>query len=359
MPGSWSKPRWSSCAPMANWLDSLQTGCRFTRAKKGTNMGEKMRWGILSTANIGRRVIPAIHASRNGEAAAVGSRSLASAQAFAAEQNIPRAHGSYADLLADPDIDAIYIPLPNSLHAEWSIQCAQAGIPTLCEKPFASDAAEAQSILDAFAKRDVLLAEAFMYRFHPQHEKVKQIIADGGIGEMQFISSAFTFLISDAANIRLSKPLAGGALMDVGCYCVNLMRFMTGEEPSQATASQSIGAESGVDEALAGALHFPGGTIGNFHCGLRAYREHSYTIKGTAGMIRVPTSFVPDKRAETIVQHWRGDDYSEHRVPPVDHYQLMVEDFADALLGGRAPRFSAQDAVANMRVIDKLLGRGG
>ena len=321
-------------------------------------MSAVVRWGILSTANIGRRVIPAIHAAQNSVVAAVGSRSLASAQAFAAEQRIPRAHGCYEDLLADPDIDAIYIPLPNSLHAKWSIQCAQAGIPTLCEKPFASDAAEAQSIVDAFAERDILLAEAFMYRFHPQHKKVKQIIAEGGIGEAQIISSAFTFPISDATNIRLSKPLAGGALMDVGCYCVNLMRFMTGEEPSQASASQRIGRSSGVDEALAGALLFPSGVIGNFHCGLRAHREHSYTIKGTQGMIRVPSSFVPDKTAETVVQHWRGADYSEHRIPAVDHYQLMIEDFADALLQARAPCFPADDAVANMRVIDKLLARG-
>ena len=322
-------------------------------------MGDMVRWGILSTANIGRRVIPAIHASRNGVVVAVGSRSLAGAQAFAAEQHIPRAHGSYEDLLADPDIDAIYIPLPNSLHAEWSIKCARAGIPTLCEKPFASDAAEAQSIVAAFEEQAVLLAEAFMYRFHPQHKKVKQIIAEGGIGDMQIISSAFTFPISDAANIRLSKPLAGGALMDVGCYCVNLMRFITGEEPSQTTASKRIGQATSVDEALAGALQFPSGVVGSFHCGLRAWREHSYTIKGTEGMIRVPASFVPDKNAATSVQHWLGDDYTEHRIPPVDQYQLMVEDFADALLGGRAPRFPASDAVANMAVIDQLLERVG
>jgi len=191
-------------------------------------MSGKVRWGILSTANIGRRVIPAIHAARNSEVVAVGSRSLGAAEAFAAEQNIPRAYGSYEELLADSAIDAIYLPLPNSMHAEWSIRCAAAGLPTLCEKPFASDAAEAQSIVDAFARHDVLLAEAFMYRFHPQHAKAQDIVAAGGIGDLQIINSSFTFPIRDAANIRLSKPLAGGALMDVGCYCVNLMRFMTG-----------------------------------------------------------------------------------------------------------------------------------
>ncbi len=320
-------------------------------------MSEKIRWGILSTANIGRRVIPAIHAAHNSEVLAVGSRSLAAARAFAAEQNIPRAYGSYEDLLADSALDAIYLPLPNSMHAEWSIKCAEAGIPTLCEKPFASDAPEAQSIVDAFARHDVLLAEAFMYRFHPQHAKVKEIIAAGGIGDLQLINSSFTFPISDEANIRLSKPLAGGALMDVGCYCVNLMRFMTGEEPSQVRASARIGATTGVDEVLAGTLAFPSGIIGHFDCGLRAFRQHSYTLKGSAGMLVVPTSFVPDKAAPTVVEHWQGDTCQKHSIPATDHYQLMVEDFADALIQGRPPRFAPSDAVSNMRVVDALLAQ--
>ena len=320
-------------------------------------MTDKVRWGILSTANIGRRVIPAIHASSNGVVAAVCSRSLERAQAFAAEQDIPRALGSYEALIADTEIDAIYNPLPNSMHAEWSIKCAEAGVPTLCEKPFASDAAEAQSIVDAFEKHDVLLAEAFMYRFHPQHAKVKEIVAAGGIGELRIINSSFTFAISDEANIRLSKALAGGALMDVGCYCVNLMRFMTGEEPARVTASGRIGETTGVDEALAATFEFPSGVIGHFDCGLRAYRQHSYMLKGSEGMIVVPTSFVPDKSADTSVQHWQGDDYSEHIIPATDHYRLMAEDFADALINKRAPRFPATDAVQNMVVVDELLAQ--
>ncbi len=320
-------------------------------------MSDKVRWGILSSANIGRRVIPAIHASRNGVVAAVCSRSLERAREFAAEQNIPRAYGSYEELLADNEIDAIYNPLPNSMHAEWSIKCAEAGIPTLCEKPFASDAPEAQSIVDAFEKHDVVLAEAFMYRFHPQHAKVKEIVGAGGIGDLQLISSSFTFPISNAANIRLSKELAGGALMDVGCYCVNLMRFMTGEEPEGVTARGQIGKETGVDEVLIGTLEFTSGVIGHFECGLRAFRQHAYTLKGTAGMITVPTSFVPDKAADTFVKHWQGESYTEHTIPAIDHYQLMVEDFADALISGRPPRFAPSDAVRNMVVVDRLLAQ--
>ncbi len=318
-------------------------------------MTEKIRWGILSTARIGRHVIPAIHASHNGEVAAVASRSLERAQAWADLQGIPRAYGSYEALLADNDIDAIYNPLPNSMHAEWSIRCAEAGLPTLSEKPFASNASEAQSIVDAFETQDLPLAEAFMYRFHPQQDKVKAILAAGGIGELQIINSSFTFPIASESNIRLSKALAGGALMDVGCYCVNLMRYMTGEEPMRVTAAAHIGGGSGVDETLAATLEFPAGVFGHFDCGLRSFGQHSYTLKGAEGMIVVPQSFVIGKASAGIIRHWQGDSYSEHIIPAVDQYQLMVEDFADALLKGRPPRFAPADAVANMLVVDKLL----
>ncbi len=320
-------------------------------------MPDKVRWGILSTANIGRKVIPAIHESRNGIVAAVASRSLERAREFAAEQNIPIVYGSYEELIESDEVDAIYNPLPNSMHAEWSIKCARAGKATLCEKPFASDAAEAQTIVDAFASQDVLLAEAFMYRFHPQHAKVKSILAEGGIGDLKIINSSFTFYISDEANIRLSKALAGGGLMDVGCYCVNLMRFITGEEPETATAVGNIGPRTGVDEILAANLKFPSGVIGHFDCGLRAHRQQSYRLKGATGSIVVASSFTPDKQKDTIVQHWRGDQLTEHVIPPIDHYQLMVEDFADALLTRRPPRFPPSDAVRNMEVVDKLLAQ--
>ena len=319
-------------------------------------MTDKIRWGIISTANIGRKkVIPAIKASSNGEVVAVASRSIESAQKFAQEEGIPTAYGSYEELIADPNIDAIYNPLPNSLHAEWSIKCAEAGKPTLCEKPFASDATEAQTIVDAFEQHNILLAEAFMYRFHPQHAKVKEIIANGGIGDLRVINTSFTFPISDEGNIRLSKTLAGGGLMDVGCYCVNLMRFMTGEEPNTVLATANIGSITGVDEILAGVMQFPSGVIGHFHCGLRAHGENQYILKGKKGKIVVPVSFVPSNDADTLVQHWQGSDYTEHTIPAIDQYKLMVEDFNDALINSRPPRFMPSDAVKNMVVTDKML----
>ncbi len=321
-------------------------------------MSKKIRWGVLSTANIGRkRVIPAIQASSNGEVFAVASRDADRARDFADSLDIPTAYGDYASLIADPDVDAIYNPLPNSQHAEWSIRCAQAGKPTLCEKPLARNAEEAQQMVDAFAEHGVLFAEAFMYRFHPQTQRVKTMLDDGAIGELHTIDATFTFSLRDESNIRLSRELAGGSVMDVGCYCINMMRLMTGEEPQHGEAVMEVGPSTGVDERLAGVLQFPAGVIGHFDSSLRSYRTHRYELRGSGGRIVVDEGFVMDSSKPTVIRHWHGTDfYGEVRIPPADHYQLMVEDFADALLNDRAPRFSPADAVANMRVIDLLLG---
>ncbi|MCB9450922.1 MAG: Gfo/Idh/MocA family oxidoreductase [Anaerolineaceae bacterium] len=319
-------------------------------------MTDPIRWGILSTANIGRkRVIPAMKLARNGVVAAVASRSLDKAEAFAASNGIPKAYGSYEELLADPEIDAIYNPLPNSEHATWSIACAEAGKPTLCEKPLASDAADAQRMVDAFNERGVPFAEAFMYRFHPQTTRVKELVDSGAVGEVTTMQASFSFPITSEANIRLNSSLAGGALMDVGCYCVNVMRLMTGEEPVDVTARAQFGEPSGVDETLAGILVFPSGVIGHFDCGLRSYRTPNYEIRGTEGRILVESGFVMEPNEQPVIRHWHGSDYQEIVMPAVNHYTLMAEDFADALLNDRPPRFPGQDGVENMHVIDRLL----
>lgn len=319
-------------------------------------MTSKIRWGVLSTAGIGkRRVIPAMKLTNNGVVAAVASRDLARAQAFAAELGIPKAYGSYEELIADPDIDAIYNPLPNSQHAKWSILCAEAGKPVLCEKPLASFATEAQKMVDAFTSRGVLFAEGFMYRFHPQAVKVKELVDSGAIGTFNTISATFCFKIADESNIRLSKELSGGSLMDVGCYCINVMRFMTGEEPVAAKAIADFGARTGVDERLVGLLQFPSGVMGHFDCGLRQQWTHTYELRGTEGRIQVEKGFTVQPNETPIIRLWRGDQYEEITMPAVNHYTLMAEDFADALLNKRLPRFSGQDGVANMKVIDMLL----
>lgn len=319
-------------------------------------MSQKIRWGILSTASIGyRRFVPAAQASRNGEVTAVASRDLGKAQTYASERGIPKAYGSYEELIADPDIDAIYIPLPNSEHAPWGIRCAEAGKPVLCEKPLAASAAEAQTMVDAFAARGVLLVEGFMYRFHPQTVKVKELVAAGAVGEVMTLQAAFTFQIRGEDNIRLNKSLSGGSLMDVGCYCVNVMRLLTGEEPDRATAIARVGLQSGVDEKLSGVLGFPSGIVGHFDCGLRTYRTHTYEVRGTEGRILVEKGFTMEPDDEPVIRCWRGDDYEEIKIAPANHFSLMAEDFADALLESRPPRFPAQDAVHNMRAIEMLL----
>jgi predicted dehydrogenase len=319
-------------------------------------MNDRIRWGVISTANIGKkRVIPAIQKSNNGDMVAVASRSIGKAKAFAEEMGIPIAYGSYEDLINDPNIDAIYNPLPNSAHAEWSIKCAKAGKPVLCEKPLASDVDEAQKMVDVFAEQKVLFAEAFMYRFHPQTQRVKAMLRDGAIGEVQLIKASFTFPVGNENDVRLQASLAGGGVKDVGCYCINIMRFLTDEEPISARALARFGGETGVDEALIGILSFPSGVLGHFDCGLRQYREDSYEIRGTKGRIVVPMAFgVPTD--EDLTFHWYNEEgESDITIYASDHYTLMVEDFADALLHNRPPRFHPQDGVENMRVVDALL----
>lgn len=332
-----------------------------SRVQKGdTRMTDKIRWGILSTANIGRkRVVPAMQLCKHGVVAAVASRNVEAAREYANELKIPKAYGSYEALLADPDIDAIYNPLPNSMHAEWSIKCAEAGKPTLCEKPLASDAAEAQTMVDAFAARGVPFAEAFMYRFHPQTGLVKQLLDDGAIGELVMVNAAFSFRIREEDNIRLSKALAGGALMDVGCYCVNVTRLMAGAEPISVKAMQRTGVVSGVDEVLTGVMAFESGVLAHFGCSLRANFTHTYQLRGTTGKILVEEGFVvpPDHPSTVRVTETNAagaETTREIRVAPANSYTLMADDFAQALIDGRAPRWKPQDGVENMRVIDQL-----
>jgi predicted dehydrogenase len=315
---------------------------------------EQVRWGILSTANIGKkRVIPAIHQSSNGVVAAVASRDLSRAQTFAEENNIPRAYGSYDELLADPNIDAVYNPLPNHLHAPLTIAAARAGKAVLCEKPLALDSIEAQTMVDACAEAGVMFAEAAMYRFHPLTARVKQLVDDGAIGAVRVIRGAFTFPIASDSDIRLDRSMGGGALYDVGFYPVSMMRLITGEEPDRASAAALWG-PTDVDLTLVAALGFPSGVVGHFDCGFRAVFNTSCEIRGDGGRIVVEKWFVSEPDEQKRIELWREGDHTTIPIPPANHYVLMVEDFADAMLQGRAPKFPPQDAVQTMRVIDRL-----
>ncbi len=322
-------------------------------------MADKIRWGVIGTANIAREaVIPAIRASRNGVVLGVASRDARRGRDYADSLGIERAYASYEELLADPEIDAVYNPLPNDGHAPWSIAAAKAGKPTLCEKPLALDARQAQQMVDAFRAEGVLLAEAFMYRYHPQHQQIRKLLADGAIGALKLIDTCFTYsmAMSVTDNVRLKPELGGGGLLDVGCYCVNACRMIVGEEPDYVTGQAVLGEASRVDESFVGTLHFPGGVLAHFDCGMRSNFRDQYTLIGPEGTITAVQAFRPPEDGPTsiVVRHGKAEPQTLV-APTANQYQLMVEDFGDAVRQGRKVTYDPADSVRNMRVLDALL----
>ncbi|MCB0044954.1 MAG: Gfo/Idh/MocA family oxidoreductase [Caldilineaceae bacterium] len=317
-------------------------------------MATALRWGVLSTANIGRAaVIPAIQQSHNGEMVAVASRTIAAAQEFAGRMNIPRYFGSYEALLASDEVDAVYIPLPNSLHKEWSIRTAQAGKHILCEKPLALTAAECEEMAAAAAANGVYLMEAFMYRFHPRIVRVQELLDANAIGAQRFIYATFTFRLTDEKNIRFQSNLGGGALMDVGCYCVNAARTLAGREPCQVQAN-AVWHKTGVDSRLAGLLDFGDGLIAQFDCALTMARREAFQVAGDDGYLEVADAFLPGTKDVIIVERHGRDAPIVHPVTGVDEYRRMVEHFSDSVLHQRPLQYDAAEAAANMRVIEAL-----
>ncbi|MDA0313327.1 MAG: Gfo/Idh/MocA family oxidoreductase [Gemmatimonadetes bacterium] len=313
-----------------------------------------LRWGVMSTANIGRAAVnPAIQASSNGTLVAVASRDATRAADFASLHGIPRHHGSYEALLEDPDVDAVYIPLPNSMHRDWTIRAAQAGKHILCEKPLALSASECLEMQAAAGENNVRLMEAFMYRFHPRTQRVIEMVREGVIGDIRAIRSAFTFRLTRPDNIRLDAGLGGGALMDVGCYCVNVSRTIAGTEPVEVQAFARW-ADSGVDDQLTGVLRFDDDLTAHFDCSLTTERCEMFEVGGTAGHLRIPGAFLPGTADASIHEHRGRNGETEHVVPGADEYLLMVEHFADAVLSGGALHYGAEEAAANMRTIEAL-----
>lgn len=316
---------------------------------------ESIGWGVLSSAQIGlNTVIPAIQASGNGRVVAIGTPHADRIREKAAGLGIDRVHGSYEAVLADPDVRAIYNPLPNSMHAEWTIRATEAGKHVLCEKPLALTVAEGERMIDACRTAGVWLMEAFMYRFHPQHARARQWIADGAIGPVRLVRSAFTFFLdpSQKANIRFSKALWGGSLMDVGCYCVNSSRWYFEAEPLAVSASAEISREFGVDTTMAAILEFPTGRS-QFVSSLEMASQPQLEIVGERGRIEIPQAFVPGP-GETRIRLIRGGNAEEAIIPGVDQYRLQVENFAEAVLRGTPPALPPEDAIANTRVIEAL-----
>jgi xylose dehydrogenase (NAD/NADP) len=315
---------------------------------------KRLGWGVIGTANIGRAaVIPAIQASTNGELLAVASRDATRAADFAAGLAIPKSYGSYEALLDDAQIDVVYVPLPNSLHREWAIKAAEKGKHVLCEKPLALNATQCEDMHAAAEAHGVRLMEAFMYRFHPRIEKVLDMVRDGAVGELRLIHSAFTFRLTRPDNIRLQPELGGGALMDVGCYCVNISRTAAGREPVEVQAYARWGA-SGVDEQLVGTLRFDDGLLAQFDCALTMERREECHLAGTDAYLMLPSAFLPGTADLTILEHRGRREVTTHTVKGVDEYRLMVEHFADCVLNDRPLRYDALEAARSMRVIEAL-----
>jgi xylose dehydrogenase (NAD/NADP) len=313
-----------------------------------------LRWGVISTANIGRKALNrAIQASSNGELLAVASRDEGRARAFAEETGIPTALGSYEALLEDDRIDAVYNPLPNSLHKEWTIRAAEKGKHVLCEKPLALNAEECSEMEAAASANGVKLMEAFMYRFHPRTERALELVRSGAVGELKQIRSSFTFLLTRPDDIRWASELGGGALMDVGCYCVNVSRTVAGREPVEVRAMANFHS-LGVDAQMAGSLRFDDGLLAHFDCALTMERTDVYHILGSEGHLRVQNAFLPGTDDATIERFDLENNLTNLTLPGADQYQLMVEHFADCVLNDRPLRYTAEEAALNMRVIEAL-----
>ena len=323
-------------------------------------MAGTIRWGVLGgTSWIARdAIMPGIRKSRNGKLAATASRDPdAALRRYGAEDGVRIL--SYDDLLADPAIDAIYIPLPNSLHGEWAIKCAAAGKPVLCEKPLGLNAVDTANIAAAFAKARLPLMESFMYRFHPQHARVRQIIDSGVIGDVLEVRTHLSndmMSPADPANVRMIPGLGGGVLLDMGCYVVSAARMIMRDEPVSVRGWQKIDTRFGVDVANGGILEFPGGRMGVVSCSFETSGLGFYTVIGRKGLIDVPRglvlglgSFVPEALIVTVD---RNGARQEELMPAHDHYQLVAEAFADAILNGTPVPLSPQDSINNAKVLD-------
>ncbi len=324
-------------------------------------MASEIQWGIMGNATIARKcVIGAIQKSRNGCVRALASRSPENARDVAGQHGIPKLYGSYQALLDDPAVTAVYIPLPNHLHRPWTLDALAAGKHVLCEKPMARNASEAESMAAAARKADRLLMEAFMYRFHPRSRRIKEMVEQGEIGATRLVRAAFCYpmaaeVLQSAANARLQPEMGGGALLDVGCYGVSLARWLMNAEPIRVQAQASFH-PSGVDWHLVGTLYFGPRRLAVVEASFITALQQTYTVVGDRGAIDLPhDAFIPWEKDAGFVLRGRDEESgTRQQIAGADQYQLMVEHFADAVLGRSALAYPPEDSIANMRVLDAL-----
>jgi D-xylose 1-dehydrogenase (NADP+, D-xylono-1,5-lactone-forming) len=311
-----------------------------------------LNWGLLSTARINRALITPLRASKRNRLLAVASRTQESADRYASEWKIPRAHGSYAALLADPEIDVIYNSLPNHLHAGWTIKAAEAGKHVLCEKPLALNVDEVDAMQEAARKHGIVVAEAFMYRHHPQTLKVQEIVKNGSLGDLKLIRGSFSFVLSREGDVRLDPAMGGGSIWDVGCYPISYTRTVAGASPREVFGWQVTG-PTGIDETFVGQMRFDHDVHAQFDCSFVLPFHAFMEIIGSEGTLNIPKPFKPGVDERIFLT--RGDQTETIKIKGQELYIGEVEDMADAVLLGHSPRISLDDSRANVAVISAFL----
>jgi predicted dehydrogenase len=331
---------------------------RFDQQEDGV---DQVRWGVLSTARIATRsVIPGMRRAERCDLVAIASREPAAAEEAAEQLEIPRAHGSYEALLDDPEVDAVYIPLPNHLHAEWALRAARAGKHVLCEKPLAMTSEQAREMVDGCAEAGVLLMEAFMYRLHPQWVRVREIVSSGRLGELTAIQAFFSYFNDDPSNIRNVVEYGGGALMDIGCYPINVCRMLFAQEPTRVEAILRRDPSFGTDVLTSAVMTF-GDRHGAFTCSTQLEPDQRVHIVGTRGRLLVEIPFnAPTDRPTRLLLTSGGDppvnpNTEVIEIPTADQYAVQVDAFSRAVLGEADVPIPPHDAIANMRVLEAVV----
>lgn len=325
-------------------------------------MPDQIKWGIIGNANIARTcVLPAIQNSKNGTVTALGTQHPHAAADLAKEHHIPHIYDTYEAVIQDPNIDAVYIPLPNHLHFPWTLKALEAGKHVLCEKPLALNETEAQEMAAVAQSCNRLLMEALMYRFHPRSRQIKHLVDTGKIGRLRKVHSAFCFCMNKdqfmgSDNFRLDPDTGGGALWDVGCYSVSLARWLMGEDPSH-VQGEAVFSDKGVDIQFNGILRFSDGRTAAFEAGFVSAHQQTFTVSGDAGIIELPhDAFIPwEQDAQYTIRGIEDESGTVHTVPGADEYQIMVEHFSDAVLKSNSLSHPPQDSINTMRVMDALL----
>jgi len=324
----------------------------------------QIRWGVLGCARIARvSLIPALRKAANAEFYAVASRDPAKLAACRAEASPAKAFDDYAALLRDPDVEAVYVPLPNSMHREWTLRAIEHGKHVLCEKPMGLTAAECREMIAAAEQRGVMLMEAFMYRYTPRTQKVIEIVRSGTLGEIKQVNATFRFLLN-RPSIKLQPELGGGSLYDVGCYPINFVGLiadlLAGGAPGAGGLPKKIAVDGvrdgGVDVNFAALLHYASGLMATIQSGFSTHRQIYAEVIGTAGTLQIPSAYLGDSRPLTLEL---GEELQTIDVPVSDRYQLEVEDFSAAILERRPPAFSLVETVRNAELLDRLLAALG